>query len=302
MTSAPGPTRPRDVDEAIAQGRRLEYGGDAARALRAYRTAVALADMPDVRAEAVRRVGDAHRALGAWDQARAAYAESLALARAHGLHELEAEALNAEGTIALLRGDVAGADALFDGALGCNPGARVRGLVLSNLGVCAARRGDHARAVELFISALGSYREAGYERGVLIAINNVAAASIELRQPEAAMPLLREAAQLARELMELDLLLLTVRNDAEACLQLGRLDDAEQRIGEALGHFAHVGSEARRAECLVILGDVLRARGTPEQEVAAARCYERALALAESVGATHVATRARAALGAGTTI
>ena len=285
-----------DVHEALACGRRFEYGGDAARALHAYGVALALADTPALRAEAVRRVGDAHRKREAWDAARAADAESLALARAHGLGDLEAEALNATATVSILRGDVAGAEPLFRRALACRPGPRVRGLVLTNLGLCAARGGEHALAVELFAASLDCYREANYERGVLMAINNVAAAHIETGEPEAALPLLREAAQLARDLMELDLLLLTVRNEGEACLKLGRLDEAERRVGEALGHFATVGGESRRAECLVILGDVLRAHHTPAQETAAMRCYARAVEIAEAVGAAHVVERARAAM------
>jgi tetratricopeptide (TPR) repeat protein len=291
------PTDAHAVHAAIERGRRLEYGGDAPRALSAYRVAVTLADTPALRAEAVRRVGDAHRGVGAWAEARAAYQESLAIARAHRLTDLAAEALNAEATIAVLRGDSAAARPLFLEALACNPESRVRGLVLSNLGMCAAREGDHERAVELFVAALGCYRVAGYERGVLIALNNVAAAHIEVGRAALAMPLLHEAAQLARRLLELDLLLLTVRNEAEACLQLGRLDDAEVRIGEALGHFVHPGAEARRAECLVILGDVLRARGAAPQAAAARRCYELALTLAESAEAAPVAERARKALG-----
>ena len=286
----------RDVHEAITRGRRFEYGGDAVRALHAYGTALALADTPALRAEAVRRVGDAHRARGSWDEALGAYAESRTIARAHGLGDLEAEALSASGTVSLLRGDALGAEPLFRQALTCGPGPRVRGLVLTNLGLCAARAADHASAVELFAASLDCYREAGYERGVLMAINNVAAAHIETGQPEAALPLLREAAQLARDLLELDLLLLTVRNKAEALLKLGRLDSAERFIGEALGHFATAGSESRRAECLVILGDVLRAHRTAAQDVAASRCYERAAEIATSAGAPHVAERARTAM------
>ncbi|AHG88656.1 Tetratricopeptide TPR_2 repeat-containing protein [Gemmatirosa kalamazoonensis] len=306
MTTAPSPVYApsleeicaRDVHEALACGRRFESGGDVARALRAYGVALSLADTPALRAEAVRRVGDAHRAREAWDDARAAYDESLAIARAHALAELEAEALNAAATVAILRGDALGAEPLFRRALACRPGPRVRGLALTNLGLCAARVGDHARAVELFAASLDCYREAGYERGVLMAINNVAAAHIETGEPEAALPLLREAAHIARDLVELDLLLLTARNEAEACLKLGRLDEAESRIGIALGHFSSAGAESRRAECLVILGDVLRAHRMPQQDDAATRCYERAAEIAESAGAAHVAARARASLGA----
>jgi len=285
-----------EVRDAIARGQRFEYAGDQERAHRAYGTALALADTPALRAEAVRRVGDTHRARGAWAEARAAYARSAAIADEAGLHDLLAEALNAEGSIAVLQGDAERAQATFERGLHCNPGPRVRGLLLQNVGMCAARRGDHARAVTLFVASLGCFRESGYRRGVIIALNNLGAARIEVGEPAAAVPLLREAAAIARELQELDLLLLTVRNEAEVCLKLGRLDEAEQYIGEALGHFSKVGNEARRAECLVILGDVQRARGVPTLDGVAARCYTLAAELATSVNAGPIAERARAAL------
>jgi tetratricopeptide (TPR) repeat protein len=308
-TSAPGQEsaqsmegpRDREVRDAIAQGQRFEYAGDAERARTAYGTALALAETPALQAEAVRRLGDTHRARGAWDEAHRAYTRSAAIAQAAGLRDLLAEALNAEGSIAVLQGDGAKASAVFEDALRHNPGPRVRGLLLQNIGMCAARDGDHARAVELFVASLGCFRESGYRRGVIIALNNLGAARIEVGELTEAVPLLREAAAIARELHELDLLLLTVRNEAEVCAKLGRLDEAEQYIGEALGHFSRAGNESRRAECLVILGDVQRAHGTATLDAVAGRCYALAAELADSVGATVIAARARAALEALTT-
>lgn len=298
VVAPPAASSELEVRDAIARGQRFEYAGDQERAHRAYGTALALADTPALRAEAVRRVGDTHRARSAWAEARAAYARSAAIARDAGLHDLLAEALNGDGSVALLQCDWARADDVFERALQCNPGPRVRGLLLQNVGMGAARRGEHARAAELFVASLGCFRESGYRRGVIIALNNLGAARIETGQPAAAVPLLREAAAIARDLHELDLLLLTVRNEAEVCEKLGRLDEAEQHIGEALGHFSRVGNEARRAECLVILGDVQRANRSPALDAIAARCYAMAAELAESVGAGPVATRARAALAA----
>ena len=60
-----------EVRDAIARGQRFEYAGDQERAHRAYGTALAMADTPALRAEAVRRLGDTHRARGAWAEARA---------------------------------------------------------------------------------------------------------------------------------------------------------------------------------------------------------------------------------------
>ena len=296
VTPLPTLYTPGEASRLILAGQRYEFSGDPERAPRAYLTAEALAETPAVRAEATRRVGDAHRARCAWDAACLAYAESLSIAESWELKDLAAEALNARGIVAVLRGDAEAAEPIFFQGLQRNPEARVRGLLLQNLGMCAARRDEHVRAVELFVAALACFRESGYRRGVVMALINVAAATIEVgTEPETALPLLREAAAIARELMDLDLLLLTVSNEAEMCAKLGRLGEAERHIGEAIGHFTNAGNESRRAECLTVLGDIHRAYGTAEHDAVAARCYDRAAALAGSVGAESLVARAAAA-------
>jgi tetratricopeptide (TPR) repeat protein len=298
-TKRPPLYNPGEAAALILAGQRYEFAGEPERALRAYQTAEAVADTPQLRAEATRRVGDAHRARCAWEAAEAAYAESLAIAEAFELKDLAAEALNARGTVAVLQGDAARAEPILWEGLGRDPEPRVRGMLLQNLGMCAVRRGDHARAIELFVAGLACYRDAGYRRGVVMMLINVAAATIEVGEtPERALPLLREAASIARDLMDLDLLLLTVSNEAEMCAKLGRLDEAEAHIGEALGHFTNAGNESRRAECLAVLGDIHRAYRTADHDTVAARCYERAAALAGSVGAANLVARANASLAA----
>jgi hypothetical protein len=180
----------------------------------------------------------------------------------------------------------------------------VRGILLQNLGTCAAREGDGPAARELFATSLACFRAADYERGVLIALLNVASATVDFGDAAAALPLLAEAGELARALNDVDLLLLVVSVEAEALGKLGRLDEAELRIGEALGFFASAGNDLRRAECLLVLGDIHRAQAganppgglRDEHRDTAARCYTMAAELATTLAAAALGERAAAAL------
>ncbi|HEU4628880.1 MAG TPA: hypothetical protein VFS08_04015, partial [Gemmatimonadaceae bacterium] len=175
-----------DARAALDAGLRLERGGMPDRALQWYQEALDCAATPALQSEALRHIADAHRARGEWAEALAAARRSAAVATAAGLSELRAEALNAEGNVHLVRGDAAAARPLFEQALTDAADDRIRGILLQNLGTCAARDGDGAAAHELFTASLSCFRDAGYERGVLIALNNVAAATIEFGDAAAA--------------------------------------------------------------------------------------------------------------------
>jgi tetratricopeptide (TPR) repeat protein len=285
-----------DARAALDEGLRLERGGMPDRALHCYEEALAAVSNPALQAEALRHIADAHRARGRWADALAAAQRSAAGAAAAGLPELHAEALNAEGNVHLVRGDVAAARPIFTNALASAGDERIRGILLQNLGTCAAREGDGPAAQELFTASLGCFRSAGYQRGVLIALNNVAAATIEFGDVAAALPLLAEAGVLARTVEDLDLLLLTVICEAEALGKLGRHAEAEHRVGEALGFFSTAGNGLRRAECLLVLGDIHRAQEGPEHEETARRCYQVAARLGAELGAARVQARAASSL------
>ena len=283
---------------ALDAGARHEAAGSPERAASCYEEALAWSATPTIGAEAHRRLADVHRSRGDWPRAIAAARRSAAIAAEAGLDALRAEALNAEGNVHLVRGEIGEARALFEGALAHASGDRVRGIVLQNLGTCAARAGDFAAAGELFATSLGHFRAARYERGVLIALNNVASARADAGDPAAALPLLAEAGEIARALNDVDLLVVTVSVEAEALGKLGRHDEAERCIGEALGFFAHARNDLRRAECLLVLGDIHAAQGGEGHRDTAQRCYGMALQLAESLDAAGVARRARSAMGA----
>lgn len=282
--------------EALDRGLRHERGGAPERARQCYEDALRLDPAPAMQAEAWRRLADAHRAHGDWAASLDAARRSAAVAAAAGLGDLHAEALNAEGNTHLLRGDVAAALPLFERALAAAADARVRGIALQSLGVCAARRGDSGEARERFTASLACFRTAGYGRGELIALINVASVTVDFGDPAAALPLLDEAGTLARRLDDLDLLLLVVTCEAEALGKLGRPADAEARLTEAIGHFATAGNHVRRAECLLVLGGVHAAQPGPDAADAARRCYAAAERLAAECEAPAVRERAAAAL------
>lgn len=289
--SGSGPAR-----DALERGLRHERGGAPERARQCYEEALRLDPAAPLQAEGWRRLADVHRARGAWDESLDAARRSAAVAAAAGLADLRAEALNAEGNTHLLRGDVAAARPLFEQALAAAADARVRGIALQSLGVCAARGGAIGEARERFAASLACFRTAGYERGVLIALINVASASVDAGEPTAALPVLDEAGAIARRLDDLDLLLLVVTCEAEALGKLGRPADAEARLTEAIGHFATAGNQVRRAECLLVLGGVHAAQPGAVAADAARRCYVAAERLAVESGAPAVEARAAAAL------
>jgi tetratricopeptide (TPR) repeat protein len=268
----------------LEAGVAMEHGGDTVRALATYAEAAALATTAAERAEALRRTADVHRTRTEWDDAVAAARGSARVARAAGLEELEAEALNAEAGVGILRGDLATGVALLEAALTLRIGERVRGILWQNLGTVAARAGNPAEVRERFRASAECFARAGYERGTLIALNNMAAADIEYGDPAAALPVLERAAALARALRDADLLLMSVRNSAEAMTRCGRFDEAEVLLGEALGFFFGEANTLRRAECLMILGDVHRGQFGRDDD-AAGRCYDRAHEMAVRIGA-----------------
>jgi tetratricopeptide (TPR) repeat protein len=181
-----------------------------------------------------------------------------------------------------LRGEFEAGDALAVRALARARSPRVRGILLQNRGAMAAQRRDFASAERLFAESMAAFREAGYELGMAIALNNASAAARDAGDPRRAVELARQATELARRLSAPDILLLAVQNQAHALVILGQPDEAEALITEAVSYFAHSNNVLRQAECLEILGMLNGLR--PEYRNTAVRCFELARTLAERVG------------------
>lgn len=269
--------------ELIEQGMRYEAGGVLDRALSCYSDAASNpAAPPRVRAEALRRQADVLRSRCDWEEAIEKARLSAALASEHRLETLLAEAMNAEAAVHQSRGDLDRAQEIYQEMLGLTPDLRIRGIALQNLGSIDAMHGDYLRAEERFVESFQCFQAADYQRGVVIALNNYGRAALDRHADAIAHPVLERAEQLARALMDLDLLALARLNLAESHLRRDAIDAAQDLASAALGHFANTRNQWRRLECLRLLGDIAIAQQRPGS---ARNFFEAALRVAHDIGA-----------------
>jgi tetratricopeptide (TPR) repeat protein len=266
-----------------------ERAGLTAKAIAAYQAALATGANPLERAEAHMRLARVHRSASEWEDAVREAREALRLAEAAGAADLAAEAMNVEVGVHQLRGEFEAGERLALRALERARAPRVRGILLQNRGAMAAQRRDFVAAGRLFDESVTAFAEAGYELGMAIALNNASAAARDAGEPVRAIELGRQAAELARRLDAIDVLVLAAQNQAHALATLGDTDEAEALIGEVFGHFAATRNVLRQAECLEIIGRLHELR--PEYRDTATRCFELARTLASRVGARTLAER-----------
>lgn len=270
--------------ELLDQGVRYESGGVLDRALASYRAAADAAHHePACRAEALRRQADVLRSTCDWEQAIEAARASAALARSRDLHTLLAEALNAEGAVYQSRGMLDQAQTLYEQMLTLSTDLKIRGIALQNLGSLDAIRGDYPRAEERFVESFQCFQAGGYERGVVIALNNYGRAALDRRADGVAHPVLVRAESLARSLMDLDLLALARLNLAESHLRRSEIEPAQELASDALGYFGNTRNHWRRLECLRLLGDIAIVQ---QHADSARKFFEAALRVANEIGAS----------------
>lgn len=272
------------------------------RALDAYRAALDEAagrnDGVD-EAEARLRMARVHRSLAQWGDAMREAGLARELALAAGENDIAAEAMNVEVGVHQIRGEIEEAEALAAQALELGISPRVRGITLQNRGTNAARLGNFDAADRLFAQSVDSFREAGYELGIAIALTNAAAAARDSGNSDRALSLGKDAIAACRQVNALDVLLTATQNQAHALLRLGRVDEAEGLLTEALGHFTSARNVVRQAECLEVMGELNLVRDGGSD--AARRCFEHAHALAVGAGERVLVDRIAgrlAALGA----
>lgn len=283
-----------DVRKLIERGIRLERGGVLDTALGCYEEAADMADGPAQLSEAMRHQADVYRLHCQWDDALRRAAEAERIAREAGLPDCAAEALNARAAIEQSRGNLAEAAALYHAVLELTADHRIRGCALQNLGALAAMAADHDAAAGYFEGSLQCFRDAGYDRGVAIALNNLGRASLDRGDIARAEEVLGPAVVQARQIEDLELASLALVNLGEALLGRGEHERAEEEASAALGFFKVSGNLWRQVECLKVLGDVRRARKEPE---VARRLYEQALAVAGRIGESREAAQIEARLG-----
>ena len=184
----------------------------------------------------------------------------------------ESEALNLRGAVAGMRGDLAGAAALFQRVLERQPG---NAKAAFNLGECCRRQGDvagalagYARAIESDPDMLDAYRQgalaaeaeavraaqageddiARYARGRAANYLNALALKLEAGDPAAAEAAYRDAAALAPE----DAAVLV--NLGELLLALGRPQQAEAVLRQAIALAPSPAAQTNLGVALATLG------------------------------------------------
>ena len=270
-----------EADEYLQAGIRCHRLGLLDRALENLVTAAALATDADMRTVAMTYQSNVLRAQCQWDQAVAVARHAREVAAAAGLSTRAAEAWIAEANVHLARGEFEAALPVFYKILDSATDARIRGVVLQNIGNIRAQCGVMPQAETAFAQSFVWFERAGSVLGQAIARHNQGRARLDRGDGPGAVPILESALELAREAEDGELVANTLLSLAEALLPTD-LPRAEDLACTALGHFRTSGNHLAHLEALRLLGDVNARRGHPEQ---ARACYERGLVLARQLGA-----------------
>lgn len=268
--------------ELLSEGKYAEQLGILERAVAAFDTASRSSDAA-IAAEAFTRLADVYRSKGQWDEAVQVARRGQVIARGAGHALLLAHATIAEANVLMCRGEFSDAKRLFDDVLALTTDPLMRGLALQNAGSIFAQQGQLGAAERAFAESYGHFQRAGYRRGEAIALNNYGRVALDRDNLQLAEGLLTQALSIAREVEHAELIALATLNLAEAKTRQGSTDRAEDLASEALGFFSACGNRWREVECLRLIGTINERRGAVDD---AARCYDRALALATAVGAT----------------
>jgi tetratricopeptide (TPR) repeat protein len=175
------------------------------------------------------------------------------------------QALNFRGVVAEEAGQYGEALRHYQAALSLademRNGASVRAATQSHLGHLFMRLGDAEQAIANLTQSLDYARKAGEPVNGLYDALNLSSAYVVAGQYERALALANESLESAEAMKHAFLAASFAASAAEACLRLGRLDEAEQFAYRALRE----EEESHRPYALTTLGGVAQARGDATQ-------------------------------------
>ena len=279
-----------DLVEKLQEGRRYESHGVLDRALECYQCAAEDSSDPAVIAESLTHQSRVYRCQSEWECAIAAARSAQEIARTAHLDALGSEAIIAEANVLMCRGDFGEALTLFNQVLATTDTPRVRGIALQNIGSIQWQLGQLGAAELAMAEAFGCFHRAGYQLGEAIALNNHARIALDRGNTELAEQLLTQALVAARAVEDAELVAVVTLNYAETLNSRGDHVHAADEASTALGYFATSGNRWREVECLRLIGGINEKLGDFQD---AARCYQRALDLAEEIGARQDITIVR---------
>ena len=272
-----------ESQKLIDAGLRLEKNGELDPALDHYWRAEQETTDPLTISEAIRRQSVVFRRKSDWERSIALARKAGRVASEAGLIDQFAQTMNTEAATLLMRGDAAGASALFDKVVtGASTDPRVRAIALQNLGTIAAQHGEWDRSRECFRESVQCFQRAEDAWGEAVALNNYGRAALDHGNVVMAEELLEQAVAAARRVEDFDSAALATLNQAEALAGMQRFPRATELALSALEFYSASGNAFRHSEALRILGDIDVKRG----DLASARQrYTEALALATAADA-----------------
>ncbi len=264
----------------LADGIRYERGGVVNRARECFETVTRAAEeYPEEAAEAWWRLANLHRLHSSWDDALACARRAAVLAHEHGFPNTEADALNIEGAVWYLRGDYDQARVHYLRVLELATTQGTRAKALQNLGSLAAEDGEFDEAERLFAESRAAYHDSGDARGEANSLLNIGRLQLDRGLAELAHRTLDEAVTAARHTGDLEMHAAALLNHGIALGELGRADEAEERVITAYGQFTIADIPVQRVRSLVQLATLAAARS----ESGAARvCLEHARDVAQA--------------------
>jgi tetratricopeptide (TPR) repeat protein len=185
--------------------------------------------------------------------------------------QAQAEAADFRGMVEMQRGQFDAARAHFDEAMRLMEAAggngSVRAGTLSRIGALEWQRGQLDEAMHALRESIALYEKLGNTWQGLFARMNLAAACIVAGEPQRALSEAEPALGTAIAMQHAYLIAGLSVNAGEACLKLGRLDDAERHAMRALQQ----EEDTSRPHALTVLGMAQREHGLPAQAAATLR-------------------------------
>ncbi len=258
---------PARQSEALAlRARYCLDGGAMQQAEAAARAAVACApaDDPGASARAHALLGQSLARLGRHDEAAAASALALELARQAGATAHEGMILNDMGMLADEQGDHGAAMLLYAQALDCHHAVGHRnneGGTLSNLGYAAMMLGDYATASAHFEQAHAIFTAIGQRQNAAITVVNLGIARLNQGRPTDALAHARAAARQLRATGDRWAEGAALRVLGQAALALGDLPAAQRHLRAAAALFRGLQLPHLALEAVAALAEEAWARG-----------------------------------------
>jgi tetratricopeptide (TPR) repeat protein len=215
---------------------------------------------------------------GNYDQALQNYKESLQIQREVGNQDGEALCLNNIGNLYLSKAQYDDAQTYLERALQIREKTKNPGDIadtLHNLGETATNKGQYDQALKHYLRALQIQREAGNKRGAAIESYSMGTLFEYQGQYGAAVNAKLEALKTFQELKDRGFWMGEILSGTgHALSMLGRSDEAEKQLTEALQVAGELQNKALTAQILNFQGDRLFYRGDAK---AAQTLYEQAL-------------------------